>query len=59
MIPRIEDGNNFGVSIQEEALSEVSNLCFDELGIHYLLVMGVNDGMSEGLMDDSCVRFER
>lgn len=23
LIPRIEDGNNFGVSIQEETLSEV------------------------------------
>jgi proteasome activator subunit 3 (PA28 gamma) len=23
LIPRIEDGNNFGVSIQEEALNEV------------------------------------
>ena len=59
MIPRIEDGNNFGVSIQEEALSEVSNSCFDDLVIYYLLVIGVNDGMSEGLMDDSHVRFER
>ncbi|EDO29241.1 predicted protein, partial [Nematostella vectensis] len=26
LIPRIEDGNNFGVSIQEEALSEVQRI---------------------------------
>ncbi|VDL81572.1 unnamed protein product [Nippostrongylus brasiliensis] len=26
LIPRIEDGNNFGVSIQEETLSEVRNV---------------------------------
>lgn len=33
LIPRIEDGNNFGVSIQEEALNEVIFVffCFAEI----------------------------
>lgn len=30
-VPRIEDGNNFGVSIQEEILAEVSGIERDAL----------------------------
>ena len=30
-VPRIEDGNNFGVSIQEDVLSEVSGIERDAL----------------------------
>lgn len=36
LIPRIEDGNNFGVSIQEETLGEVCNCFFVYFGLRFL-----------------------
>ncbi|XP_063680432.1 proteasome activator complex subunit 3-like [Bolinopsis microptera] len=42
LIPKIEDGNNFGVSIQEETISEVSTFCefakgsFDDMSRYFV-----------------------
>lgn len=42
LIPRIEDGNNFGVSIQEETLSEIRTVeaeaaaYFDQMSRYFL-----------------------
>lgn len=42
LIPRIEDGNNFGVSIQEDALTEVRTVeteaatYFDQVSRYYI-----------------------
>ena len=54
LIPRIEDGNNFGVSVQEEALSEISrseteaSSLLDSLSRYYL---------SRGKIASKCIKY--
>lgn len=42
MIPKIEDGNNFGVSVQEETLAEIQTVeteaaaFFDQISRYYI-----------------------
>ena len=54
LIPRIEDGNNFGVSVQEEALSEISrseteaSSLLDSLSRYYL---------SRGKIASKCLKY--